>query len=194
MDNFHSDDALKYFDHPSDVWESKIMKKKIAKEWAEWIMTAKHWSSFITLTFRDETYPDVAKRLFQFLVRKLNKELFGKHYMNVVGPSYFSYILGIEYQRRGVIHFHVLVDRPVHYELIHKIWLTWAGIAHIKPILHFQNAVEYVSKYASKAGEIEPFFAKNLYSPAQLPLWWKEAMMISSKTEEETTDQLNVLP
>jgi hypothetical protein len=188
MNDLIEADLFDKFDDPSEAWNSKAMGKRLSKEWSEWIMTARNWRSFITLTFRNETYPDVAKKDFQFLVRSLNQEVFGKHYMNIVGPSYFSYVLGIEYQRRDVIHFHVLVDRPVNYEKIHNLWNYMAGFAHIKPIQNYSKAIEYVSKYASKSGELEPFFAKEIYTPKQLPIWWKEAEMNSSNLEEEKTN------
>jgi hypothetical protein len=70
------------------------------------------------LTFRKETAPDVAKSKFKGLVKTLNQDVYGKRYTKKVGHSYFSYIQGIEYQRREVIHFHVLIDRPVNFELM----------------------------------------------------------------------------
>lgn len=188
MNNIQEYDFFEEFDDPVEGWHSKFMRKRIAEAWVDFL-SVKHWTSFITLTFRDETYPDVANRLFQFLVRKLNQELFGRRYMNTIGPCYFSYAKGIEYQRRDVIHFHVLVDRPIHYDLIHRFWNAYAGFAQASPIKSVPNAVEYVTKYASKDGEVDPFFAKKLYTPLIIPKWWMEEEMKSLNEQRNKTDQ-----
>ena len=59
----------------------------------------------------------------------LNEETFGKRYTNYVGHSYFSYVASIEYQKRDVIHFHMLIDRPVDFRAVHKYWNIIAGFA-----------------------------------------------------------------
>ncbi len=174
MTDIFSDEELDYFDHPSDVWESREGKKIIRKAWSEWL-AKKDWLVFLTLTFRDETSTDVALRLFKLLVRKLNQNVFGDHYTRFVHHSYFSYVVGIEFQSRGTIHFHVLIDRPVNFDLIHTLWNSWAGFAKPEIIKLNENAVYYVTKYAAKCGQMEPpYLAPKIYTPAFIPAWWKE--------------------
>lgn len=165
---------LKYFDHPSEVWDSKIMREALAHESADWIFGLRKWSTFLTLTFRKDTAPDVANALFKRLIARLNEDVFGKHYTRIVGHSYFSYVIGIEYQKRDVIHFHVLIERPVNYHLIHKLWNTWAGFGWSEIVKDRNKVVNYVSKYIVKGGEILPYLAKNQYMPIMIPFWWNE--------------------
>jgi hypothetical protein len=189
MTDLFSKESLDYFDNASEVWESLECRKIMRKEWSEWLSMRK-WCVFLTLTFREETSPEVALRLFQLLVRKLNENVYGDHYTRYVHHSYFSYVVGIEYQSRGTIHFHVLIDRPVNFTLIHTLWNAWAGFAKPEIIMQNENAVYYVTKYAAKCGQMEPpFFAKKKYTPAFLPQWWKEA----DEEITETNDQANAL-
>ena len=63
---------------------------------------------FVTLTFKDPIAPEPAFNIWWRLVRLLNEGSFGRHYTRIVGHAYFSYVLGIEYQRRDVVR------EPVH--------------------------------------------------------------------------------
>ncbi len=190
MTELFSADGLRYFDHPSDAWESREGKNIVRKNWSEWLSKRK-WRVFLTLTFREETSPEIALKLFQKLVQILNEEVFGKHYTNYVGHSYFSYVVGIEFQKRGTIHFHVLIDRPVNFETINRLWNAWAGFAKPESIKQNENAVYYVTKYAAKCGQMEPpYFAKKIYTPGFLPPWWPEL----EEETSETNDQNNILP
>ena len=190
MSDQFSNEALQYFDHPSDAWDSREIKKTIRKEWSEWL-SKKNWCVFLTLTFRNETSEETAIKLFRLLVRYLNEEVYGKHYTHYVDHSYFSYVVGIEYQIREVIHFHALMDRPVDFLLINRLWNAWAGFAKPEVIKNNEHAVYYVTKYAAKCGQMEPpFFAKKIYIPVFLPYWWKEQTEIVI----ENNDQKNILP
>jgi hypothetical protein len=156
-----------------EVWDSTEVRKILAESTANWLYSLRSWSIFITLTFREEKPPDVAKALFMRLIRKLNEDVFGKHYTKKVGHSYFSYLLAIEYQRREVIHFHVLIDRPVNFDKIHILWNSWAGFAWTEIIKNQIKIVNYACKYISKGGEVMPFIAKEQFTPEILPYWWK---------------------
>lgn len=173
--------------HPSELMETKAARKEQRDTWSEWLLTFQ-WMQFITLTFKNETYPDVARQKFMSLVRVLNANLYGKHYTKKVGHSYFSYAVVSENQIRDVIHFHVLVDRPINYDLLHRHWNREAGFAQIQQIREFGPAVKYLTKYVAKGGEIEPFRAKETYTPAQLPFWWNESRLFEIQSLTETID------
>jgi hypothetical protein len=190
MSDPFSKEVLQYFDHPSEAWDSRESKKTIRKEWSKWL-SERNWCVFLTLTFRKETSEETALKLFRFLVRNLNEEVYVKHYINYVQHSYFSYVVGIEYQVREVIHFHALIDRPVNFELINRLWNAWAGFAKPEIIRNNEHAVYYVTKYAAKYGQLEaPFFAKKIYTPTFLPPWWKEQV----EEVSENNDQKNSIP
>jgi len=189
MNDIFSDENLKYFDHPSEAWDSRVVRKDLRKTWSEWL-SMRQWRVFLTLTFRDETYPETAMRLLYRLIRKLNEEVVCLRYINYVGHSYFSYVASIEYQKRDVIHFHVLIDRPVNFEAIHTYWNKWAGFAKVELVKQNENAVYYVTKYIAKCGEMGlPYFAKKIYTPTFLPKWWKE----QENEGIENNDQKNIL-
>ena len=165
---------LDYFDHPSDMWESRIKRKELTDSYAEWILQAKKWTGFLTLTFRNDVPIDKAKRDFQNLVRLLNIECFGNNYTRKVKHCYFSYVLATEWQLRDVIHFHAIVDRPVNYERIHRVWNAWAGFGLTQSIKDEFRSVKYISKYVSKGGELDIWFAEKIHTPIFIPKWWKE--------------------
>lgn len=168
-------------DHPGDIWDSKIVRKVITDETTLWILDLANWKAFLTLTFEDDTPYDIAITKFKLLVRELNKDLFGKHYTKIVKHSYFSYVLGIEYQTRGVIHFHALADRPVNFDKIHKLWNDWSGFAWIGNIRNKYDCVKYIAKYILKGGQIEVYKAKKQYIPKVIPHWWKDGQVYQLK-------------
>jgi hypothetical protein len=158
----------------SEAWDGRGIRNVIKDATAEWIANLAPWRIFLTLTFRDETPVDVAWHQFYALVRSLNVALLGKHYTKGVGHSYFGYVVGMERQSRGVVHFHVLIDRPVHFGLIHWEWQVRAGFAHTDMIRSTAEAIQYVSKYTLKGGDIWPYVPQQDWQPDPLPHWWKD--------------------
>jgi hypothetical protein len=124
---------------------------------AEWIATLAIWKNFITLTFENEVSPDSAVKKWKWLVQTLNKEKFGKNYTRKVGHSYFSYILAMEKQTRGVIHFHSLIHTSIEYKTVHKFWSKYCGFAWCEQTKEHKKVIEYITKYMCKGGEIIPF-------------------------------------
>jgi hypothetical protein len=107
-------------------------------------------------------------------VRKNNEHAFGKHYTQKVGHSYFSYVVGLEYQTRDVVHFHALVDQPLDFSYVHDFWGDRCGFAWIDGKIKSNAAtVGYVCKYTVKGGELDFFVQKKNRKPAVLPSWWK---------------------
>jgi len=172
FENLVKSDVLKYFNDTSHAWESYEIKKFLKICWLDWLKQ-KDWKIFVTLTFKNEVFPDIARRKLKLLIRKLNECVFGLHYTKFVGHSYFSYIAGLEYQRRGVIHFHLLIDKPVNFHLMHEFWNEIAGFAHVQILRDLDGALDYVTKYVIKCGQMEvPFFQDKDYKPLIIPYWW----------------------
>lgn len=177
MDDPFNESNLTYCNHPSELWERKIIRRIYRQELTDWLLERK-WLVFLTLTFREEIEPEIALKKVQKLIRVLNQDVVGIHYTNYVGHSYFSYVIGIEFQKRGVVHFHILIDSPVNFQLIKSYWNKIAGFADPQIIRENINSVYYVTKYAAKCGEIEPpYFTKKVYTPPFIPSWWRDQGM-----------------
>ena len=168
------EEYLPYEQNPGDLWESRIGRGALLKAYQNYLFDLADWQVFVTLTFRDETYNDVALSRFRGLIRVLNEDVFGKHYRRIVGHSYFSYVTALEYQLREVIHFHFLADRPLNFQLLHDWWQEKAGFAYTEIIKERKKAVYYVVKYVVKGGEPEIYQRKSDRLPLAMPSWWKE--------------------
>ncbi|MCD4735603.1 MAG: hypothetical protein K8R53_06135 [Bacteroidales bacterium] len=159
--------------NPREIWATKISKNFLQERYIDWIMGLGDWNIFLTLTFRNSKYFDVSIGWWKKLVKELNKDLVGNHYSRKVGHSYFSYVLGIEKQVRGDYHFHVLIDRPIHFKLLHEYWGRECGFLKTEIIRKKEHAVQYITKYICKGGVLEPYVQKNKYYPTITPYWWK---------------------
>jgi hypothetical protein len=166
------DRVLLSFDDPSEAWDSKIMRKIKTNDMFEWIVGMADWKTFSTLTYREETPPDKALRNLYTLIDMLNQNLIGKRYFRKVGHSYFSYVVGIEYQKRDVIHFHMLTDAPIDFCLLHRVWNSIAGFAWTEIIKDQLATANYVAKYVLKGGDIIPHKAEKPLFLKQYPFWW----------------------
>lgn len=150
---------------------------ELRNEWASFIASKASWLSFWSLTFaeQDRTHDvtrEEALQLWRRLVQRLNARLYGNHYTRLVGHSYFSYALAYEYQKRGMLHMHVLVDKRTDWELVNRLWRHWAGIVKVERVDDAEGACGYISKYVSKGGDVDMYIAKSCKEPAFKPLWY----------------------
>ena len=156
-------------------------RSDITEAWREWISKIP-WRAMITLTVKDP-FMKVESLINSYmrLVRYVNKEVFGNNYTRIVHHSYFDYLVGVERQKRGAPHLHVLVDRPVPFDYIRKMWekawgIGWVGIDKVSEKI---GAVEYLTKYVAKGGELILHTAlentaPNRMTPHQKFDWWIE--------------------
>jgi len=155
---------------------NRLQERVIKKAWVEWIVNAKEWRTFLTLTYRNEVSRETALRDWRFLVRCLNRDLLGKHYTQKVGHSYFSYVVALEYQQRGVLHFHGLVDKPLNFEKVHRVWNRINGFVWISQIKSRIGTVEYICKYLTKGGDLIPFYSNKNFDVKkfvdEIPAWY----------------------
>lgn len=168
-------EILEKYDDIDEGWKSRQVKNELQQVYYEWLSSAAQWKSFITLTFKDERTHDVAFSYYKRLIQVLNKRLFGNHYVRKVGHCYFNYVVGMEFTlSREVCHFHVLVDQPVNYELIHSWWGCAAGMAWISKVESQEKALYYVTKYVCKGGDenIQVYLKSRHKTPVDPPLWW----------------------
>lgn len=98
------------------------------------------YAKFITLTFA-ENVTDVGtatKELHRFMM--IARKKYGR----------FRYLWVVEFQKRGAVHFHMLMDIP---QFIPQSWIekAWGrGFIKINAIEHVDNIGAYIAKYMSK--------------------------------------------
>jgi hypothetical protein len=124
-------------------------------DWLAWFASVNFApTSFITLTFDDrysEVGADWVRGLWKKLVHELNKDVGGRDYRRKFKHSYFSYVMTLEYQTRGALHVHALVDNWIDYDLLHRLWNSWAGFAWVKRVHpSSEHELRYVLKYVTK--------------------------------------------
>ncbi len=151
---------------------AKTERVMLREQWESYVRDFADWKFFITLTFRDVVTRDQSEHLWRFLVQVMNQELYGNHYVRIVGHSYFSYVVGHEHQKRGALHLHALVDQRVHFSLIHSVWNKVAGYAWVEPVTDLARAVAYVSKYVVKDGDLIVWQQRRFKAPSFQPLWF----------------------
>jgi len=136
--------------------------KKLRQAYVEWIMPLSDWQWYCHFTFKNPVHPEQANRRFLRFTRDINKALFGKRYGE--NGQGVSWVRGQEWQKRDVIHFHVLHGGGV--SVLRRLtymdrWYEDNGIARIQPYDKDKGAVYYMVKYILKGGEIDLYIPKN---------------------------------
>lgn len=141
------------------------------------------WDWFVTLTFRREIHPEAADKKFSVWLSQLNCELHGRRWRK--HGRMVRWARALEYQRRGVIHFHALLGGENLTKLRRLTWMdrwhhldeseagrrrkaamrlgkkyfptrgVFTGYARIEPPESQGGVRGYVSKYLTKDGEID---------------------------------------
>lgn len=106
-------------------------------------------SDFLTLTFADNIQDlDYANKCFKAFIRALRNEIYYHHHDKFPVEN-FKYLAVIEFQKRGAIHYHVLMNCPfLGWDTWYKYWdHGWLKINKVK---HVNDIGLYVSKYMRK--------------------------------------------
>ena len=122
-----------------------------------WIMFLRPWpwEWFCTFTFREIVHPEAADKRFRLIISKFNREHYGiRWYKKGLGVQW---VRALEYQRRGVIHYHALLAGVQELRRLSwmDLWNELAGYARIEPIRDGSVVRRYVSKYVVKGGELD---------------------------------------
>lgn len=149
--------------------------EQIKQAWGD-LLNPHPWVWFVTLTFPDFPHPERAFKQYRVWICKLNRRLYGTHFHQDPRKG-TVWICGVEYQKRGSIHFHALAYAPGrHHEMQTLRRTDWArqwqqitgGFAMIVEPNVNEAVARYCSKYAAKGGEIEfsPTFNKERQAEA----------------------------
>jgi len=124
--------------------------------WADFLARFE-WTWFCTLTFRSSVHPEKAAKLFHVWWCMMNQKLYGRRWRKK--SQGVRWVRAIEYQKRHVLHFHVLVGGKGTPGLVarefEEAWFDLAGIARMSLVESQDAALAYVSKYVSKGGQID---------------------------------------
>jgi len=165
---------------------SNYFKVDLQSAWVEFIERFQPYTWFVTLTFKESKHPEQADRAFYRWIWDINESLYGRRYRE--HNKGVTWIKCIEYQKRDVLHFHVLVGSPMLYKLKRldymKVWETGGkggdiiinGFARILKFDAHRGAVLYCSKYVLKGGEIDVYI-----SPEQWHLLNDDEPMLNLK-------------
>lgn len=144
------------------------------------------WPSFLTLTFK-ENITDVKegnKHLSKF-IKRLN------YYIYHTKKTQLKYIAVIEFQKRGAIHYHIILfNMPmIHKKELAEIWEH--GFILIKALNKEQNVAGYLTKYMTKGkfderlnGKKKYFCSRGLIKPIIINVE-QEALNMISKIPEK---------
>lgn len=134
----------------------------------------KYLSKFVTLTFADNVQEfEVANNEFNLFIKRLNYRLKMK----------VEYLCVPEFQKRGAIHYHVIMFN-VPYIKSKELSEVWGhGYVKINRIDTVDNVGAYVCKYMSKAGDDDRLQGKKCYFTSRnldKPIEIKENSLVES--------------
>lgn len=110
-------------------------------------------NKFLTLTFAENlTDLELARYEFDKFLKRLKTRFNG-----------FQFVLVVEFQKRGAIHFHLLCNLPfVNVQELAKIWRH--GFIRLNRIDNVDNVGAYITKYMTKDSIDERLIGKKCYS------------------------------
>jgi hypothetical protein len=104
---------------------------------------------------RESVHPESVEKRLRLFISMVNRELYGpRWHKKGLGVQW---VRPLEYQRRGVIHYHALAAGVQELRRLTwmDIWQELAGYARIEPIRDRAAVPRYVSKYVVKGGELD---------------------------------------
>jgi hypothetical protein len=135
----------------------------IEKQWVA-LLGSWRWQWFATFTFKEETHPEAAAKAFRHWTKLLDESNGFRHRSLSTHSRRCIWARGLEWQRRGVIHFHVLIGNlPIqtHTRLAREGWAAaWlamgnTGFAKIDAFDSRDVGLAYIAKYCAKGGEVD---------------------------------------
>jgi len=131
-----------------DARTPTVTRPDLSDPYGEWVH-ALPWDWWATFTFAVWIHPDQAGQRYQEWARQLQGE---------TGTT-MQHARALEYQKRGVVHFHALiwgVNRGTHRKTWERKWEEiGGGWCAIYPYDRMRAASFYLGKYAVKGGEID---------------------------------------
>jgi hypothetical protein len=131
--------------------------------WVE-LISRHDWQWFGTFTFREEVHPEKADKLFRLWCAFIDEAHLGskKWYRPNQRKNRLQWVRGLEWQKRGVLHYHALIRNLPAYrdgfddrQLWAGKWDYLAGFALLLPVAEIGGVAGYIAKYCAKGGEVD---------------------------------------
>jgi hypothetical protein len=123
-------------------------RQSVVEEFGRWL-DGFTWSWYATLTFPERIHPEQAGKRWREWTRRMER---------VAGDD-ITWARALEWQRRGVVHFHALMyfrRAPPPYAIAHAAWHNVAaGGSWIQRYDVNRGAAGYLGKYLTKGGEVD---------------------------------------
>lgn len=122
------------------------------------------WQWFGTFTFREAVHPEKADKLFRLWCALVDEAHLGKNLWHKESRRLdrLQWVRGLEWQKRGVLHYHALVRNLPAYRDGYDSRQSWAsewerlaGFALLLPVAEIGGAAGYIAKYCAKGGEVD---------------------------------------
>lgn len=127
---------------------------------------------FITLTFRENmAVIKPANRIYSKFIQRFN------HFLFCEKKSRLKYIVTIEFQKRGAVHYHaIFFNLPYRENIKLDVERLWGeGFVKVKAIYDMKDVGNYVMKYITKkhfdyrlVGKKCYFSSRNLFKPIEI--------------------------
>lgn len=115
-------------------------------------------TKFFTLTFKNNV-KNLDKAYYE--LKKFKKRL--KYYLSKKHKTEFKYVVVVEFQKRGAVHFHMLCNLPfIKSKVLQEMWSN--GFIKINKIDDVDNVGSYVVKYMGKDFEDKRLEGRKRYN------------------------------
>lgn len=158
--------------------ELNYQDTQMIKNWVCWLMLKMECRSKVALTF-DTTWWQVGRRkpaighwegtpmkegsewvigewqafgMVRRWISFLNTLVEGVRYKQHWKHSYFGYVMAKEYQVRGVIHYHLIIDNWFPWKQASEWWWQKCGSCKIEKVADAEQDLYYALKYCLKSG------------------------------------------
>jgi hypothetical protein len=133
---------------------------RVVEGW-EALLGRYEWDWFATFTFESEKHPEAADKVFRVWMSKLQRSVAGNSWKKKPADT-VRWARGLEWQRRGVLHFHALLYHRLGLNQLQQrfAWMAeWQALtgsfAKILPCDSSGAVRGYIAKYCGKGGLVD---------------------------------------
>ncbi len=124
----------------------------IQTAWVELATTFEPYDLFIGLSFKESIHVEEATKRYNRFIRKINERLFGQNYRK--RGEGVVWIRALEWQRRGVLHFHSLIGNGAWKLLRIGVTDLWENDIKYKRSRNGENGKAWTEKYDPVKGAV----------------------------------------